>query len=294
MPFLQNRINATVAVPAGQSICVGALRGSVATVVIPAGLRGSPITTVIDSQTVIGPFPAGASIIVEATQGDVEYVVGATPVLTDTPINPAAVAVTGGTINGTTIGATTPSTAVFTSITSSLLNRVTLGGTGTTLTAPVIQATHSNNSFTQIANQNKSATSLSSADMICYPDNNTNDTTGFVDIGVASSVFADPAYTITTPNDAYIFGSAVSGAAKLGNLVIATDSTGTRNDIVFGTGGFLAAKEKMRLKSSGALRLVPLASAPVTNVEAGDLYYNSALGKLQIRTASAWETITSV
>jgi hypothetical protein len=62
---------------------------------------------------------------------------------------------------------------------------------------------------------------------------------------------------------------------------------------VFGTGGFLAAKEKMRLKSSGALRLVPLASAPVTNVEAGDIYYNSTLNKLQVRTAAAWETITS-
>lgn len=280
MAFLQTRISAIVVIPAGQSILISAIRGAVATVLIPSGLKGSPITVVVDSQTTIGAFPAGATVTVEATQGMVEYVVGTTPA-------PSG-------LNGQAIGDVTPSTGVFTSITSSLLNRINIGGTGTTLTAPALQATSSTNSFTQIANQNKSATTNSSADVICYPDNNTNDTTGFVDIGVTSSAFSDPAYTITNPNDAYIFGSAVSGAGKLGNLILATDSTGSRNDIVFATGGFLAANEKMRLKGAGALRLVPLASAPVTNVEEGDIYYNITMHKLQVRTAAAWETITSV
>lgn len=293
MPFLQNRIQSTAVIPAGQSICVGALRGATATVLIPSGLRGSPITTVIDSQTVIGPFPAGTTVIVEATSGETEYVVGASPALTDTLISQAAVAITGGSINGVAVGATTPGTGAFTSITSTLLNRIALGGTGTTLTAPALQATHSVNSFMQIANQNKAAAANSSADFIAYPDNNTNDTTGFIDIGVTSSVFADPAYTITGQNDAYVFGSAVSGAGKLGNLVLCTDSTGSANAIVFGTGGFATANEKMRLKAGGALNLKPLAAAPVTDVAPGDIYYNSTLNKLQVRTATAWETITS-
>ena len=142
--------------------------------------------------------------------------------------------------------------------------------------------------------QNKTAGASASADVISYPDNNANDLTGFVDIGVCSSLFSDAAYTITGPNDAYLFGSAVSGAGKSGNLVICTDATGSKNAIVFGTGGFLAANEKMRLKAGGALNLTPLAAAPVTDVAEGDIYYNSTLHKLQVRTAAAWETITSV
>jgi hypothetical protein len=170
---------------------------------------------------------------------------------------------------------------------------IRIAGTPITLTNPNIQAVNSVNNFTQIANQNKTAGSSASADMICYPDNNTNDLTGFVDIGVTSSTFSDVLYSITTPNDAYIFGSAVSGSGKVGNLVLCTDSTGSANAIVFGTGGFLAANEKMRLKAGGALNLKPLAAAPVTDVAEGDIYYNSTLHKLQVRTASAWETITS-
>lgn len=269
MPFLQQSQTASVVIPAGQSICIGALRGAKSQILIPSGLPGGPIGLVSDSQTVYGPYPTGTTVQVQSLAGETEYVVGLTPVLTDTTFNPAAVVATAAL-------------------------RVIVAGAGTVLTNPNIQATNSVNGFTQIANQNKATGASASADMIAYPDNNANDTTGFVDIGVCSSTFADAAYTITGANDAYLFGSAVSGAGKAGNLVLCTDSTGSSNDIVFGTGGFLTANEKMRLKGAGALRLVPLAAAPVTNVQEGDIYYNSTLHKLQVRTASAWETITSV
>jgi len=168
------------------------------------------------------------------------------------------------------------------------------GTIGTSLTAPMAQFLNTVNNFTQVAIQNKSAGASGSSDHICYPDNNTNDLSGFVDIGVCSSTFADAAYACTGPNDAYIFGSAVSGASKNGNLVVWTDSTGTLNEIVFGTGGFSsAANERFRIKLGGACRFMPLASAPAA-VSIGDVYYNSTLNKLQVRTASAWETITSV
>ena len=36
------------------------------------------------------------------------------------------------------------------------------------------------------------------------------------------------------------------------------------------------------------------ANPVVTGVQEGDVYYNSTLHKLQVRTAAAWETITSV
>lgn len=269
MPFLQQSQTADVVIPAGQSIRIGALRGAKTQILIPFGLSGGPIGQTQDGQTVFGPYPAGATVQVLSQVGETEYVVGVTPLLTDVIFNPSAVAATA-------------------------LVRVTLSGVGTTLTNPSIQCVNSVNGFTQVANQNKSASASASSDMINYPDNNANDTTGFVDIGVCSSVFADASYTITGANDAYLFGSAVSGAGKAGNLVICTDSTGSSNDIVFGTAGFLVANEKMRLKGGGALRLVPLAAAPVTNVQEGDIYYNTTLHKLQVRTAAAWETITSV
>ncbi len=125
-------------------------------------------------------------------------------------------------------------------------------GTGTTLTNPTVTATNSVNNFTQISMQNKLAGVNSSADLIAYPDNNTDDITGFMDIGVTSSAFSQAAYAITGPNDAYLFGSAVAGAGKVGNLIIATDGTGSSNEIVYYTGGFDSlARERMRITSTG-------------------------------------------
>ena len=88
------------------------------------------------------------------------------------------------------------------------------------------------NNFTQISIQNKSNGANASADLIAYGDNNTNDTTGFADIGFTSSGFSQAAYAITGQNDGYFFVSAVSGASKTGNMVLATDGTGTTNNIL--------------------------------------------------------------
>ena len=169
------------------------------------------------------------------------------------------------------------------------------GVSGISLTNPVIQSSISVNNFSQTAVQNLNAGVNASSDIIGYPDNSANDTTGFIDIGITSSVFSQAAYACTGPNDAYVFGSGVSGASKNSNLVIWTDNTGLRNDILFGTNGFgSASNERMRIKKGGQVKFFPLASAPVDLVEEGDMYYNSTLHKLQIRTASTWETITSV
>ena len=115
------------------------------------------------------------------------------------------------------------------------------GGTPTTLTNPTFQATNNVNNFTQSSVQNKSAGASASADHICYPDNNANDITGFMDIGITSSTFSDSTYAITGANEGYVFASAPSGAGKSGNMVIATDLTGFNNAIKFYTGGFNSA-----------------------------------------------------
>ena len=137
---------------------------------------------------------------------------------------------------------------------SSFQQPITINPSGTpaNITNPLVQATGNVNSYTQTSTQNKSNGVNSSADMICYPDNVTSsDATGFVDMGVCSSAFAQAAYGITVANEAYLFGSAPSGAGKTGNLIIATDGTGSENSVWFGTGGF-TAKANIRAGFDGA------------------------------------------
>ena len=118
----------------------------------------------------------------------------------------------------------------------------------------VIKASGSNYVQTSLVN----ATSTGSSDYIAYGDNYPGYATadhGWVDMGFTGSGFNDSNFTITGKNDGYVFASAVSGTGLTGNLVLATDSTGTTNDIVLGTGGFLAANEQWRfVNSTGALQ----------------------------------------
>lgn len=124
------------------------------------------------------------------------------------------------------------------------------------LTKPVIIAKETGTAYVQAAILNSSASG--SADWIAYGDNYPGDTDdhGWVDLGFTGSTFNDANYTITKPNDGYIFSGAVNGSALGGNLVFATDSTGTTKDLVFATGGFLAANEKFRFVHSSET-LVP-------------------------------------
>lgn len=116
MPFLQQSQTADVVIPAGQSIRIGALRGAKAQILIPVGQPGSPVGLVADGQSVFGPYVAATTVQVQSQVGETEYVVGATPVLTDSTYNPASVAVTGGTVNNVTVGATTRNTGAFTTL----------------------------------------------------------------------------------------------------------------------------------------------------------------------------------
>jgi len=116
MPFLRNGESTTVTVPSGQRIAIGAIRGSQASVLIPQGLAGGPISVMDDTTRTFGPWAGLAvNVTVNSTQGVVEHVIGATPVLTDDTMNDAAVAITGGTITGTTISGSTGS---FTTLTA--------------------------------------------------------------------------------------------------------------------------------------------------------------------------------
>ena len=108
-------------------------------------------------------------------------------------------------------------------------------------TNPITGSTGSANNYIQTYIYNTFNGANSSADFTAYSSNGT-DASGWADMGITSPSFSQSAYSVTGPNEPYLFGSAPSGSGTSGNLVIATDSTGTTNAIQFYTGGFTKAK----------------------------------------------------
>ena len=113
-----------------------------------------------------------------------------------------------------------------------------------------------------------------SSDLIAYPSNG-SDAHGWVDIGITSPSYADATYTCTGGNEAYLFGSGPTGTSGTGNLVIATDNTGTANAIQMYTGGFTQAKTayKFQIDSAGNVITKPQTTPPTLNVN-GDMVFN--------------------
>jgi hypothetical protein len=102
-------------------------------------------------------------------------------------------------------------------------------------TNPLIGAIGNANNYVQNYIKNIDNEMNSSADFVAYPDNG-SDVSGWIDMGIGSSTYGDPYYSVSGPNEGYILMSAPSGSGTSGNLVIGTDSTGVYNDIVFSTG----------------------------------------------------------
>ena len=123
-----------------------------------------------------------------------------------------------------------------------------LGGT----TNPITAFSGSANNYIQTYIYNSSNSNVASADFVAYADNST-DSHGWADIGFTSSTYASTDYSVTGPNEAYVLGSAPNGSGTTGNLIYATDSTGTDNAHQWYVGGFNQAKSawKMQLTTSG-------------------------------------------
>ena len=126
-----------------------------------------------------------------------------------------------------------------------------LGG----LTNPIIASTGAANNYVQSYIYNSTNGVSSSADFVAYPSNGA-DTHGWVDMGITSLAYADTTYTVTGPNEAYLFGSAPSSSGTSGNLVFATDNTGSTNAFQWYVGGFTQSKSAYKMQlSSTALTL---------------------------------------
>jgi hypothetical protein len=100
--------------------------------------------------------------------------------------------------------------------------------------------------YSQIVFRNASSAAAASTDFIAYADNGT-DFAGYIDMGITSSGFNDPEFTITGANDGYIFMSAPAGTTGSGNLVLATNDTGSENKIIFAAGGLGSDNTQMEI-----------------------------------------------
>jgi len=112
------------------------------------------------------------------------------------------------------------------------------------LTDAVVIAAGTSTGFVQNALVNLGTGISSSADYIAYAKEG-NNVSGWVDMGITNAAFNDPTFGVTGAHDGYIFMSAPTGTTGAGNLVIATDNTGTQNKIVFAAGGLGTGNEQM-------------------------------------------------
>lgn len=149
-------------------------------------------------------------------------------------------------------------------------------GTLTGATNPVIGASGNANNFVQSYIRNINGGSEASADFIAYSDIG-SDVSGWVDMGITSSNFNSDNFAITGPEEGYIFMSGTNGSGTSGNLVIATDSTGTYNDIVFHTGSFTDVNSRIAHFRNGQ-GLVIDATTPSSSNISGALVVKGGVG----------------
>jgi len=118
---------------------------------------------------------------------------------------------------------------------------IIVGPPGTVPTANLTaQFVDSSNYYTQINIQNIGSGSSTSSDVVATA-NDGSDSANYIDMGINSSTYTDPSFTIGTAHDGYLY---VNG----GNISLGTQTSGKA--IVFHTDGTLAANEAGRITSS--------------------------------------------
>ena len=113
-------------------------------------------------------------------------------------------------------------------------------------TNPIIYGIGNANSYVQNYVVNYSTGLNASADWAAYPSNG-NDASGWIDMGITGPNYAQPGYNTTGKNEGYILMSAPIGSGTTGNLIFATDITGTYNSIEMYANGFNQTKGTAQL-----------------------------------------------
>jgi len=133
---------------------------------------------------------------------------------------------------------------------------VTVNNTsGLTVVGEIAEFAHNSNTYAQIHVRNANTGTRASVDIVATADIGT-DSTEFIDLGINSSTYNDPTFTIGVAKDGYLYTSN-------GNLTIGTANT--NKFLSFFTGGTLAANERMRVDPSGNVGIGR--TAPTANLD---------------------------
>jgi fibronectin-binding autotransporter adhesin len=119
---------------------------------------------------------------------------------------------------------------------------------GSTPSFNIITATGNLDNYLQINVKNRNSGHSASSDLVATADNG-NETTNYIDMGINSSGYNVPAYSIAGPNDGYIFMQGLDAPTPGGNLAVGTGTAGKA--VKFYTGGATAANERMRIDGNG-------------------------------------------
>jgi len=191
-----------------------------------------------------------------------------------------SVAITGGTINGTSVGATTPSTGAFTSVSANLTITGSLsagaysyGSLSYSDTGIFASYNTNTNSYAQIILANGSAGTAASTDFI-VGNNNTTATTYFGDFGMNSSAFSGTG-SLNAPNAVFL-------ASTSADLAIGTN---TANAIHFVVNG--GSTDAMTINSSGAISVGTWNGTAIGAAYGGTGVANNAASTLTISGAYA-------
>ena len=197
--------------------------------------------------------------------------------------NANAVAVTGGTINGTTIGATTASTGAFTVLSTS----------STTSTTPTLSFNGSNSniasgatvsgSYLQNILQNKSGTASASTNYVLSNDLGT-DSTYYGEFGMNSSV-----YSSGTPADFFSLNNGVYFSGHDGDVTVGSGN-GYKTYFAWGTSGQSAHV----INASGAIGLNTSITGSTNFGTNGQVLTSAGSGATPTWTTPTTGTVTSV
>ena len=197
--------------------------------------------------------------------------------------NANAVAVTGGTINGTTIGATTASSGAFTVLSTS----------STTSTTPTLSFNGSNSnmasgaivsgSYLQNLLQNKSGTANASTNYVLSNDLGT-DSTYYGEFGMNSSV-----YSSGTPTDFFSLNNGVYFSGHDGDVTVGSGN-GYKTYFAWGTSGQSAHV----INASGAIGLNTSITGSTNFGTSGQVLTSAGSGATPTWTTPTTGTVTSV
>ena len=196
----------------------------------------------------------------------------------------SAVAITGGTINGTTIGATTRSTGDFTTISGNTVTNTTpvLGFNATNTIAAFGTTTAS--SYNQLIIQNQSNTAGASTNYI-VSNNLGTDSTYYGEFGINSSTFS-----ASTPTDFYSINNGIYYSGHDGDISVGSGN-GFKTYLTYGTTGQSAHV----INASGAIGLTTnLGTTPALSGTTGFGTSGQVLTSGGSAAAPTWTSVGTV